>query len=83
MLFRSRTAIEVPDLRLHDLRHTRATRILRNTGDLALTKRALAHRNIATTLKYAHVLDDDVRAGLDASESRNIPEVAPEEAKKA
>lgn len=79
----ARKAIELPDLRMHDLRHTRATRILRNTGDLALTKRALAHRNIATTLKYAHVLDDDVRAGLDASESRNIPEPEQGTAKKA
>lgn len=79
----ARIKIGVPDLRLHDLRHTRATRILRQTRDLALTKRALAHRNIATTLKYAHVLDDDVRAGLDASESRTIPEASDAKAKKA
>ena len=57
--------------------------MLRSTRDLALTQRALAHRNIATTLKYAHVLDDDVRAGLDASESRNIPDNTATEKKKA
>ncbi|PKQ00180.1 MAG: site-specific integrase [Alphaproteobacteria bacterium HGW-Alphaproteobacteria-13] len=79
----AREKIGATDLRLHDLRHTRATRILRQTRDLALTKRALAHRNIATTLKYAHVLDDDVRAGLDASESRKIPEADTKQAKKA
>lgn len=79
----AREAIGVPGLRLHDLRHTRATRVLRQTRDLALTKRALAHRNIATTLKYAHVLDDDVREGLDASESRTIPERPAAEKKKA
>lgn len=79
----AREAIEAPDLRLHDLRHTRATRVLRQTRDLALTKRALAHRNIATTLKYAHVLDDDVREGLDASESRSIPAQPQSDAKKA
>lgn len=69
----ARDAIGTPDLRLHDLRHTRATRILRATENLATTQRALAHRNIKTTLKYAHVLADDIRRGLDASESRNIP----------
>lgn len=79
----AREAIKAPDLRLHDLRHTRATRVLRQTRDLALTKRALAHRNIATTLKYAHVLDEDVRAGLDASESRTITEQPTVEQKKA
>lgn len=79
----AREAIGVPNLRLHDLRHTRATRVLRQTGDLALTKRALAHRNIATTLKYAHVLDEDVRSGLDASESRTIPESVGHDQKKA
>ena len=69
----ARETIKAPDLRMHDLRHTRATRILRATENLATTQRALAHRNIKTTLKYAHVLDQDVRTGLDASESRNIP----------
>lgn len=79
----ARETIEAPSLRLHDLRHTRATRVLRQTRDLALTKRALAHRNIATTLKYAHVLDEDVRDGLDASESRTIPESVNRDQKKA
>ncbi|WP_425442412.1 tyrosine-type recombinase/integrase [Sphingopyxis indica] len=82
----AREAIGVPGLRLHDLRHTRATRVLRQTRDLALTKRALAHRNIATTLKYAHVLDEDVRDGLDASEvavSRTNPGNANRDQKKA
>lgn len=60
--------------RFHDLRHTRGTRILRNTGNLVLAKEALKHKNIKTTLRYAHAADDDVRRGLDASESRRIPE---------
>jgi integrase len=62
--------------RLHDLRHTRGTRIVRATGSLAATKEALKHKNIRTTLRYAHVLDSDVRHALDASESRTIPETA-------
>lgn len=68
-------------IRIHDLRHTRATRMLRATGNLAAVQAALKHRNIKTTLQYAHVLDDDLRAALDAIDpsqtghSLNIPEI--------
>jgi integrase len=65
----------IDELRFHDLRHTRGTRILRATGNLALAQKALAHRSIKTTLRYAHACDEDVRSGLDASESRTIPDV--------
>lgn len=65
---------EVPDFRFHDLRHTRGTRILRQTGNLAAAQKALAHKNIKTTLRYAHAFDDDVRRALEASESRTIPD---------
>lgn len=62
--------------RFHDLRHTRGTRILRATGNVVLAKEALKHRNIKTTLRYAHASDHDVRRALDVSESRSIPEVS-------
>lgn len=65
---------KVEDFRFHDLRHTRGTRIVRATGSLAAAKEALKHRNIRTTLRYAHVLDEDVRNALDASEApRAVP----------
>jgi integrase len=68
-------AAGIAAFRIHDLRHTRGTRIVRATGSLAAAKEALKHRRIETTLRYAHVLDQDVRNALDASESRNSPEV--------
>jgi integrase len=37
-------AAGIDELRFHDLRHTRGTRILRHTGNLAIAKKALAHR---------------------------------------
>jgi integrase len=61
-------------IRIHDLRHTRATRMLRASGNLGAVKSALQHRSIKTTLQYAHVLDEDVRAALAASDSLPIPE---------
>lgn len=64
----------VESFRIHDLRHTRGTRIVRQTGSLAAAKEALKHKSISTTLRYAHVLDEDTRRALDASDSRNSPE---------
>lgn len=55
----------VKNLRFHDLRHTTATRLLRGTGNLKLVQRALNHRDIATTSRYAHVLDVEVAEALE------------------
>ena len=54
----------VTDFRFHDLRHTTATRLLRETGNLRLVQRALNHRDISTTSRYAHVLDTEVAEAL-------------------
>lgn len=75
-------AAGIEAFRFHDLRHTRGTRILRHTGNLALAKDALAHRDMKTTLRYAHADNEDVRRGLDASESRSITEAGAQEREK-
>jgi integrase len=72
----ARQAASLEGFRFHDLRHTAATRILRATQNLATTAKVLSHRNLKTTLRYAHVLDDDVRRAQDAAMSRNSPEPA-------
>ncbi|AXB75444.1 site-specific integrase [Novosphingobium sp. P6W] len=79
----ARTAAGVENFRIHDLRHTRGTRIVRATGSLAAAKEALKHKRIETTLRYAHVLDDDVRNALEASESRHSPDQQEQAKKKA
>jgi integrase len=79
----AKKAAEIEGFRFHDLRHTRGTRILRATGNLKAAQRALAHRSIKTTLRYAHATDDDVRDALDASESRPIPDLTNAKARKA
>lgn len=70
----AKVAAKIEGFRFHDLRHTAATRILRATQNLATTAKVLRHTNIKTTMRYAHVLDDDVRHALDAGKSRIIPE---------
>ena len=50
-------AIGVPNLRIHDLRHSFASWVLAEGGDLQLVRKALGHRDITTTARYAHLVD--------------------------
>ena len=45
----------------HALRHTFAMRVYGQTGDLLLTKEALGHRSVASTVVYARVNEQRVR----------------------
>lgn len=65
---RHRAAGELPaDLRIHDLRHDFATKLLRETGNLKLVQRSLHHAKIETTTRYAHVLDEEILDGMEAA----------------
>jgi integrase len=66
MFERAVMAAEIEDFRFHDLRHTFATRLLRQTQNLKLVSELLGHSDVATTARYAHVLGDDKRAALEA-----------------
>jgi integrase len=66
---------DVRNFRFHDLRHTFATRLLRQTGNLKLVSRLLGHAQIETTSRYAHVLDTDLRDALNSYTSK--PKRAP------
>lgn len=66
---------KIEDFRFHDLRHTAGTRVTRAVGNLKVTQRLLAHKDIATTARYAHATQDDVLQALIAAESQIIPKV--------
>ena len=69
---RDRKLSGVVDFRFHDFRHDVATTLLRETGNLKLVQKALDHSDIATTARYAHVLDTEVSAALSrVAKSRN------------
>ena len=77
-----RTAMTVTGLRAsqgakgaHDFRRHAAIRILRSSNNLKMTQKLLGHADIKSTLIYADVVEDDLRAGLEAL-SRNSPEAA-------
>ena len=61
-------AAGVSNFRFHDTRHTAATRVLR-ASNLRVAQKLLGHADVATTAKYAHALDDDLRAALEATAS--------------
>ncbi|GEP57325.1 tyrosine-type recombinase/integrase [Reyranella soli] len=62
---RLRKQAGVVDFRFHDYRHDVGTKLLRQTGNLKLVQKALNHRNIKTTTRYAHVLGDEVAEALE------------------
>jgi hypothetical protein len=70
-----------PGRRIHGARHHAGTNVLRKSGNLKLSQKLLGHANIQSTMRYAHALEDDLRAALEGPEkvapdtsSRNSPE---------
>jgi integrase len=61
---RLRRRAGVVGFRFHDFRHDIGTKLLRQTGNLKLVQKTLNHSDIKTTVKYAHVLTEEVAAAL-------------------
>ncbi|MFZ0239236.1 MAG: site-specific integrase [Xanthobacteraceae bacterium] len=72
---RLRKRAGVTGFRFHDFRHDLGSKLLRTTGNLKLVQRALNHSRIETTMRYAHVLDDEVADALErVQKSQNGPQ---------
>jgi integrase len=68
---RMRAKSGVKDFRFHDYRHDFGTKLLRDSGNLKLVQKAMNHKDIKSTLRYAHVLDEDVASAVErVAESR-------------
>lgn len=52
--------IDSKDLHLHDLRHSFATDLRRAKVQLEVVAKALGHADVKSTMRYAHVGDDEV-----------------------
>ena len=57
---------------IHNLRHDFALKLLRSSRNLALVQKALGHSDIKSTVRYAHVFDDEVVEAMAVPE--NVPE---------
>ncbi|MBX3531940.1 MAG: tyrosine-type recombinase/integrase [Rhizobiaceae bacterium] len=69
---RIRRASGVVDFRFHDIRHDVGTRLLRKTGNLKTVQKALNHADLKSAARYAHVLDEEVAADMEALQNQTI-----------
>ena len=60
LVVRARAGLE--DVRLHDLRHSFASRALALGESLSMIGKLLGHRKVQTTARYAHLAQDSMKA---------------------
>lgn len=58
------------DMRMHDLRHDAATRLLGASGNLPLVASMLGHSDVRTTMRYAHTNTTQLAVAMRAAFSR-------------
>jgi site-specific recombinase XerD len=56
---------DLPDLHIHDLRHTFASLLVSGGASLEMIGKLLGHSQMQTTQRYAHLMDSPLRAGVD------------------
>jgi integrase len=56
-----RTEAGLPTARVHDLRHSHASLVAASGGSLLLIGKLLGHAQVATTARYAHLVDEQLR----------------------
>jgi len=58
------------DAHPHDLRHSRATNLLRRNVDVVTVAHLLGHKSLSSTMRYMHLVVEDVRKKLEDSLSQ-------------
>ncbi|WP_282181765.1 site-specific integrase [Aliiroseovarius marinus] len=67
---RIRLRAGIPDVRIHDLRHTYASNAVSSGMPIQMVGRLLGHTQIQTTMRYAHLADDPVRRAAEENANR-------------
>lgn len=58
-------AADLPDVRIHDLRHTFASLLVSGGASLEIIGKLLGHSQMQTTQRYAHLMEPPLRMGVD------------------
>lgn len=66
----ARRAAGLPDLRIHDLRHSAASFMINAGIDLYAVGRILGHSDHQSTMRYAHLANDTLLAAVEAGAAR-------------
>ena len=80
---RVRERAGLDDVRLHDLRHSFASRALALGEDLTMIGKLLGHRKIQTTARYAHLARDSVKESADLVAASIAADIMPRPAERA
>lgn len=57
----------MPDLRMHDLRHTFASNLVNSGQSIYVVSKLLGHSQIKTTARYSHLADETLLSAVDAA----------------
>lgn len=66
----AREAAGLPELRIHDLRHSAASAWINNGVGLATVGRLLGHASLASSARYSHLADDTLMAAVEAGAAK-------------
>ncbi|MBI4468779.1 MAG: site-specific integrase [Acidobacteria bacterium] len=74
-------AAGIHGLRFHDLRHTFATRLAAESGNIVDVAHVLGHSQISTTMRYAHALPNRVAEAIDrmATDAAEVIDISSKE----
>ncbi|MDE0591584.1 tyrosine-type recombinase/integrase [Halocynthiibacter sp. C4] len=67
---RIRKLAGLPDVRIHDLRHTYASNAVSSGMPIQMVGRLLGHTQLQTTMRYAHLADDPVKRAAEENAAR-------------
>jgi Phage integrase family len=67
---------------VHQLRHTCASLMVMKGSDLPSVAATLGHRDIATTMIYAHLTQDHIKSQMNKLDGVAVPAICPKSAQK-
>ena len=70
----------IPRVTVHQLRHTFASQMVMSGADMASVAAALGHKDITTTMIYAHLTQGHVRTQMEKLNAIPLPEICPKSA---